>query len=66
MELFIVVIILGVMLYELYFGEAITRLGIGARKISRKTSPVKYWALLAFQGAFGVLALLIWLNIIEL
>ena len=66
MELFIIIIIFGVMLYELYFGEAVMRLGSGARKISRTTSPFKYWMLLAIQAAFVALALLIWLNIIKL
>jgi hypothetical protein len=64
-ELFIVIIIFGVLLYELYTGSVITRYGTGANAISRETNPAKYWIFLAGQAILGVIVLLVWLGIIK-
>jgi len=45
----------GLLLYELYAGEVITR---SAPRITRRTNPLRYWLWILFHGA--VLALLIY------
>jgi hypothetical protein len=69
MELFIAVILIGVMLYELYTGNIPVRYGSTvsrSRSISRSGKPFQFWMWVGIQGAAAVVALLLWLGIIRI
>ncbi len=64
MELFIAVIVIGVMAYEFYNGEIIVKNGASrAKGLSRKTNPGTFWFWIVIQAAIVVFMLLEWLNI---
>jgi len=66
MELFIAVIVVGVMVYEFYNGEIITKNGARAKALSRKTHPGTFWFWIVVQTAFVVWMLLEWFHVVNI
>lgn len=51
MELFIAVIMVGMLVYEFFTGEVIVKNGVRSRTVSRKNSPGTFWFVVALQVA---------------
>jgi len=66
MELFMAVIVVGVMVYEFYTGGIITKYASHAKALSRKTHPVTFWFWIVVQAAFVIWMLLEWFNIVNI
>lgn len=68
MELFIAVILAGVIFYELYTGNIPVRYGSTVSRshsISRGEKPFQFWLWVVIQAAAVIVALLLWLGIIK-
>jgi len=69
MELLIAVILIGVIVYELYTGNIPVRYGSTvsrSRSVSRTDKPFQFWLWVVIQAAAAVVAILLWLGIINL
>lgn len=65
MELFIAVIVAGVIVYEFYTGAIVVQNGARGKALSRKTHPGTFWFWIVIQIAIIVWMLLEWLNVIN-
>ena len=69
MELFVAVILFGVIAYELYTGNIPVRYGSTvsrSRSISRSAKPFQFWVWVVVQGVAALIALLIWFGLISI
>lgn len=68
MELFIAVILVGVIFYELYSGTIPVRYGSTvsrSRSVSRSEKPFQFWLWVVIQAGAAIVALLLWFGIIN-
>ena len=65
MDLFIAVILLCLIGYELYTGEIAVKNGARSKALSRSTHPSTYWFWVIVQAVIVVIMLLSWFNFIE-
>jgi len=65
MELFIAVIVAGVMAYEFYTGAIVVQNGARGKALSRKTHPGTFWFWIVVQAAIVVWMLLEWFGIVN-
>jgi hypothetical protein len=63
MELFIAVIVAGVIMYEFYTGAIVVQNGARGKALSRKTHPGTFWFWIVVQVAIIVWMMLEWFNI---
>ena len=65
MELFIAVVVAGVMVYEFYTGAIVVRNGARSKALSRRTHPRTFWFWIVVQAAIVVWMLLEWFGVIN-
>jgi len=65
MELFIAVIVAGVITYEFYTGAIVVQNGARGKALSRKTHPGTFWFWIVVQAAIVVWMLLEWIGVIN-
>jgi hypothetical protein len=65
MELFIAIIIAGVLVYEFYTGAIVVQNGARSRAVSRSDRPGHFWFWITLQVVFLVVLVLSWLGIIN-
>ena len=65
MELFITVIVAGVIVYEFYTGAIVVQNGTRSKALSRKTHPGTFWFWIVVQVAIIVWMLLEWFDVIN-
>ena len=66
MELFIAVIVAGVMVYEFYTDAIIVQNGVRGKAMSRKTHPGTFWFWIVVQAVIVMIMLLEWFDITHL
>jgi len=65
MELFIAILMAGMIVYEFYTGEVVVQNGVRAQSRSRKSKPVTFWFTVVIQAAILVWMLLEWQGIVN-
>jgi len=65
MELFIAIIVAGVIIYEFYTGAIVVQNGARAKAISRADRPGHFWFWIVVQLGIIVVSILSWLGIIK-